>query len=104
MPYVIKYNGTRPTKLSSWPKYNEYKVDVKYQEIAKDLGLKANTPEEGVNSLIKAVIKLSKDCNVEASFKELGLDKQEFMDAIPSIAEKAFEDQCTPANPRLAMI
>ncbi len=48
MPYVIRYNGTRPTKTATWPKYNYYKADVKYQEIARMLGLPCSTPEEAV--------------------------------------------------------
>lgn len=38
MPHVIRYNGTRPQKLQSI-KYNYYKADIKYQEIARMLGL-----------------------------------------------------------------
>ena len=30
----IRYNGQVPTKLSVWPKYNEYCADKKYQDIA----------------------------------------------------------------------
>lgn len=48
MPYVIRYNGTRPTKLATWPKYTHYVADKRYQDIARMLGLPAATPEEGV--------------------------------------------------------
>ena len=34
LPHVIRYNGTRPQKTATWPKYNYYKADLKYQEIA----------------------------------------------------------------------
>lgn len=37
MPHVIRYNGTRPQKTATWPKYNYYKADIKYQEIARML-------------------------------------------------------------------
>lgn len=104
LPYVIKYNGTKPGKLSVWPKYETYKADVRYQEIAKHLGLKADTPQEGVDSLIKAIIALRKECKVEGSFKEIGLDEKEFMAKVHKVALLSYEDQCTPANPRLAMV
>ena len=47
LPYVIRYNGTRPTKPGVWPKYNYYKADEKYAELARAIGLKFDTVEEG---------------------------------------------------------
>ena len=35
LPYVIKYNGTQPGKLSIWPKYEHYKGAEKFQDIAR---------------------------------------------------------------------
>ena len=46
LPHVIRYNGTRPQKTATWPKYNYYKADLKYQEIARTLGLPCATPAE----------------------------------------------------------
>jgi alcohol dehydrogenase class IV len=51
LPYVIKYNGTVPTKMVSFPKYEHYIADQRYATIAKRLGLPADTTQEGVNSL-----------------------------------------------------
>lgn len=104
LPYVIRYNGTRPSKTSNWPKYNTYRADVHYQEIAKVLGLPCETPEEGVASLAQAVYDLGKKVGVQMSFKEQGLDKEEYMSKISDIAYLAYEDQCTPCNPRLALV
>ena len=104
LPYVIRYNGTRPSKTSNWPKYNTYRADVHYQEIAKVLGLPSETPEEGVASLAQAVYDLGKKIGVRMSFKEQGLDKEEYMSKISDIAYLAYEDQCTPCNPRLALV
>ena len=104
MPHVIRYNGTKPTKTATWPKYNYYKADQKYQDIARLLGLPAATPEEGVKSYAKAVYDLAIRCGIKMSFKEQGLDEKEWMDARHEIALLAYEDQCSPANPRLPMV
>lgn len=104
LPYVIKYNGTKPSKLSTWPKYETYKADKRYQDIAKHIGLKADTPEQGVDALIKAVNELRISCGVEGTFKETGIQEADFMKQYQNIALMAFEDQCTPVNPRLAMV
>ncbi len=104
LPYVIRYNGEVPTKLSVWPKYNVYCADKKYQEIAKLLGLKASTPIEGVKSLAKAVADLGKEIGLDMSFKGCGIEKEEWEKHIDRIAYLAYEDQCSPANPRVPLV
>ncbi|MGT2926717.1 bifunctional acetaldehyde-CoA/alcohol dehydrogenase [Streptococcus cuniculipharyngis] len=104
LPYVIRYNGTRPAKTATWPKYNYYKADEKYQDIAKMLGLPASTPEEGVASYAKAVYELGERIGIKMCFKDQGIDEKEFMAKAEEIAYLAYEDQCTPANPRLALV
>lgn len=104
LPYVIRYNGTKPAKTATWPKYNYYKADVKYQEIARMLGLPCSTPEEGVASYAKAVYELGKQIGIKMSIKEQGVDEKEWLENTRELAVLAYEDQCTPANPRLAMV
>lgn len=104
MPHVIRYNGTRPEKASTWPKYNYYKADVKYQDIARMLGLPCSTPEEGVRAYAQACYDLAERCGIKMSFKEQGLDEKDWMDARRDVALLAFEDQCSPANPRLPLV
>ena len=38
------------------------------------------------------------------TIKECGIDEKEFMKKVDILAEKAFEDQCTTANPRLPLV
>ena len=104
MPHVIRYNGTRPTKLATWPKYSSYVADKRYQDIAKMLGLPASTAAEGVESYAKACHELAIRCGVKMSLRDQGVDEQEFLAARRELALNAYEDQCTPANPRLAMV
>ena len=33
-----------------------------------------------------------------------GINEEEFLSKVDYLAEKAFEDQCTPSNPRLPLI
>ena len=64
----------------------------------------AYTNEEGVNSLIEEIKKLNNDLNIPKSFKEAGIDEQEFLAKVDILADRAFEDQCTTANPRLPLV
>ena len=104
LPYVIKYNATKPTKFVSFPKYEFYIAAQKYATVAKRLGLKAETTEEGVDSLVEAVRNLNESLNIPKSFKEAGIDEKEFMAKVDLLADRAFEDQCTTANPRVPLV
>lgn len=104
LPYVIEYNAKVPTKLASFPKYDKFVADEKYAEIARTLGLPAKTADEGVKSLVKAIRELMKSMNMPSSFAECGVNESEYMQKLSDVALKAFEDQCTTANPKLPLV
>ncbi|WP_301292578.1 bifunctional acetaldehyde-CoA/alcohol dehydrogenase [Paenibacillus tyrfis] len=104
MPHVIRYNAQKPTKFASFPKYNHFIADKRYAEIARVLGLPAKTTEEGVNSLIAAVRKLNQSLGIPERFQDLGFDPADFEAKVDVLADRAFEDQCTTANPRLPLV
>ena len=104
LPYVIRYNGTKPQKLSTWPKYNYYKADERYAELAAAIGLKFNTVEEGVEAYAKAVGELGKRVGIKMNFQSQGLDRENYMAQVERLSYLAYEDQCSPANPRVPMI
>lgn len=104
LPHVIRYNGTVPTKLTSWPKYESYVAPERFQQIAQMLGLPAATPEQGVESYALAVEALRAKVGIPNSFQAQGVDEQEFMSRLDEVAMGAYEDQCAPANPRMPMI
>lgn len=104
LPYVIRYNATLPTKFVSFPKYEYFIADQKYAQMAKKIGLKADTVEEGVSSLISKVKELNDFLGIPKSLKEAGIDETEFMAKVDMLADRAFEDQCTTANPRVPLV
>ncbi|MCX5336736.1 bifunctional acetaldehyde-CoA/alcohol dehydrogenase [Streptomyces sp. NBC_00140] len=104
LPHVIRYNGTVPTKLTGWPKYESYRAPERFQDIARTLGLPAATPAQGVESLASTVERLRDTVGIEPSFRALGVDEQSYLTALPQQALNAYEDQCAPANPRMPML
>ena len=104
LPYVVRYNATKPTKFVSFPKYEYFIADKKYSEIAKKAGLKAKTVEEGISSLIEKIKEMNEHMNIPKSFKDAGIDEQEFLSKVDMLADRAFEDQCTTANPRVPLV
>lgn len=104
LPYVIKYNATKPTKFATFPKYEYFVADEKYAKAARFVGLAGNTTEESVDNLIKAIRKLMKDLNMPMSIRECGVDEDVFMSGLRKLAENAHDDQCTGANPRYPLV
>ncbi|MCA1032599.1 bifunctional acetaldehyde-CoA/alcohol dehydrogenase [Bacillus timonensis] len=104
MPHVIRYNATKPKKFTAFPKYEHFVADKRYAEIARALGLPARTTEEGVESLVQAIIKLAKELEIPMSIAANGVEKKEFESKVDVLAERAFEDQCTTANPKLPLV
>ena len=63
------------------------------------------TPEEGVENLAKAVEDYRDNkLGMNKSFQECGVDEDYFWSVLDQIGMRAYEDQCTPANPRIPMI
>lgn len=104
LPTVIRYNGQVPTKLNIWPKIENYKADVKYMELAQLIGLKPKTPAEGVEMFAQACEKLIAAVGIPNNFKSQGISEAKWMEAVHRMAMNAYEDQCSPANPRMPMV
>lgn len=88
----------------TYPKYEHFIADNRYAEIAKMLGLPANTTEEGVDSLIQAIIKLAKELDLPMSIAKAVISTKEFEDKVIMLAENAFDDQNTIANPKQPLV
>ena len=105
LPYVIRYNGQIPQEPTSWPKYSEYIAAERYQEMAHVLGIESSTPEEGVELLARAVEDYrDQKLGMDSSFQAAGVDEDYFWSVLDQIGMRAYEDQCTPANPRIPQI
>lgn len=104
LPYVIRYNGTKPEKPGLWPKYQYYNADERYCQLAHAIGLKFNTVQEGVEKFAKAVHDLGVEVGMAMNFKSQNVDKKEWEENLEKLAYLSYEDQCSPANPRVPMI
>ncbi len=67
----------------AWPKYGKFIAPERYADISRALGLPAATPEEGVKSLVKAVRDLIVELNVPLTLKELGIEENTYLNAVP---------------------
>lgn len=104
LPHVVKFNSEVPRKIATFPNYEHFKAHEKYADIALSLGLQHKTVEEGVDKLIEAIKGLLHELNLPLSLSAAGVDKQLFESKVKDLAEKAFQDQTTTANPRMPLI
>ncbi|STP87039.1 aldehyde-alcohol dehydrogenase [Enterococcus cecorum] len=104
LPEIIRYNAKDPQKHAMFPKYDYFRADTDYADIAKFLGLPGETTEELVEALATAVYDLGCRVGIKMNLKAQGVT-QEVLDAtIDRMAELAYEDQCTTANPKEPLI
>ena len=104
LPHVIRYNAKDPQKHALFPKYDFFRADTDYADIAKFLGLKGNTTEELVDALANAVYDLGCSVGIDMNLKSQGVTEELLHSTIDRMAELAFEDQCTTANPKEPLI
>lgn len=72
--------------------------------MAETLGLGGTTDDQKVKLLIKEIERLKAKLNVPKSIREAGVDEKVFMADVDQLAEDAFDDQYTGANPRYPLI
>ncbi len=102
---TIKFNAVDdPTKQGTFPQYKYPDAKARYAEMADMLKLGGRTDDEKVAKLIEAIEELKRRLEIPASLQEMGVPEAEFLAQVDELAEKAFDDQCTGANPRYPLI
>ena len=104
LPHIIRYNAKDPSKHAMFPKHDYVRADTDYADIAKFLGLKGNTTAELVEALATAVADLGKSVGIDMNLKAQGVSQETLDTTVDRMAELAYEDQCTTANPKEPLI
>lgn len=73
---------------------------LRYEKIANMLGIGGGTPKAAAYGLIRQIKKLMQTVHIPAYVTDLSVDREMFEAAIPEMAERALEDNCTVTNPR----
>ena len=104
LPEIIRFNAKDPQKHAMFPKYDYFRADTDYADIAKFLGLPGETTEELVEALATAVYDLGCRVGIKMNLKAQGVTQEVLDSTIDRMAELAYEDQCTTANPKEPLI
>ena len=101
MQHVIKFNGASGrVKRTPFPRYEVYRAQKDYADIARALGLKGNSDAELVDALCNKINDLMKKLDVEPKLSANGVTKEQFEKALDKMVDRIYDDQCTTANPR----
>lgn len=105
LPHVIRYNGVAcPTRFTAWPKYESYIVGDKIFTLMKKLGFNPKNNDDAVEIFATQVEELNKYLEIPSTLKEYGIDEKDFLSKVEELADLAYGDQCTGANPRLPLV
>ncbi|MGP1834065.1 bifunctional acetaldehyde-CoA/alcohol dehydrogenase [Shewanella frigidimarina] len=102
---VIRFNATdMPTKQAAFSQYDRPKALCRYAAIADYLKLGGKTDAQKVEKLIEKIEQLKTTIGIPASIQDAGVNEADFIAKLDELAEDAFDDQCTGANPRYPLI
>ena len=106
MPHVIRYNGRDPQKHAMFPKYDYFRADKDYADIARFMGWGTDKQSDAelVEVLAQKVYELGIAVGIAMNWKGQGVTKKLLQDTAYTLAEHAYEDQCTTANPKEPLI
>lgn len=103
--HVIRFNAADvPTKMGTFSQYGHPKTLKKYAEVAESLGIQGKNDVEKMENLILALDELKIKVGIKPTIKEYGIDEKVFLDGLDEMVERAFDDQCTGANPRYPLM
>ena len=97
--YDIPHGKACAMLLTAVLKFNAPETGEKYREIARVMGVAdvdAMDQETYRKAAIDVIQKLADDVGIPKSLSEAGVKRED----IPFLAESAFNDACTPGNPR----
>lgn len=102
---VLRFNASeKPVKMGTFPQYDHPHTLQRYADIAQYLGYAGKNDKESLENLINGLNDLKKKVGIKQSIQDYGIDEKTFMDSLDDMADQAFDDQCTGANPRYPLI
>ena len=102
---VMRFNSAEvPNKMGTFPQYDHPHTLRRYSEIAEALNIGGANDYEKMENLISKIDELKERIGIKKTIRDYGIDEQAFLATLDEMSEKAFDDQCTGANPRYPLI
>ena len=102
---VMRFNSAEvPNKMGTFPQYDHPHTLRRYAQIAEALRIQGENDEEKLEKLIQKIDELKEKVGMKKTIREYGISEENFLATLDEMSEKAFDDQCTGANPRYPLI
>ena len=102
---VMRFNSVEaPTKMGTFSQYAYPHTLERYVECANFLGIQGKNDNEKFENLLEAIEELKVKVGIKKTIKDYDVDEKYFLDTLDDMVEKAFDDQCTGANPRYPLM
>jgi len=102
---TMRFNAAdTPVKMGTFPQYGYPHTLKRYAEIADFLGIKGKTDVDKLAGLTAAVDELKGKVGIKSTIRDYGVNESDFLKRLDELSERAFDDQCTGANPRYPLI
>ena len=99
LPHIIEFNANINKHSRSQKEY--LPAVKKYSTVANNLGLSSYNKITSVRSLVNWTQFMLKEMDIPLSISQMGnITEEEYMAAIPAMADAAIADACTATNPR----
>ncbi len=101
MQHVIRFNGVAgKVKRTPFPRYEVYRGQKDYADVARFIGIQGNDDAELVEKLCQKINELMAAVEVTPKLSANGVTKEHFEGSLDKLVDLVYNDQCTPANPR----
>ena len=107
--HIIRFNAVDcMAKQAAFPQYQAPRAKQDYALLARYVGVTGDNDDELVENLIATVENLKAALDVPSSMKPWfdakGITEETFLANLDELSVKAYDDQCTGANPRYPLI
>lgn len=93
LPYVICYNSGLYDGITD--------ANYRYAKIARLIWLDSVNDRQSTINLVRAMRNYIGKLNIPDSIKAAGVNREDFMNALPVMVDAAYADPCTTTNPRV---
>ncbi|MBQ9772441.1 MAG: bifunctional acetaldehyde-CoA/alcohol dehydrogenase [Lentisphaeria bacterium] len=107
--YIIKFNAVDcMTKQAAFPQYHYPNAKADYAAVARYIGLNGKDDDELLAGLLDKIDALKAELDIPKAMKPWfdakGITEETFLKNLDELSLKAYDDQCTGANPRYPLI
>ena len=102
---VMRYNAeSSPRKMGTFSQYQYPHTLERYVECANYVGVCGKNDKDTLDKFIEKIEELKETVGIKKTIADYGVDEKYFLDTLDNMAEDAFDDQCTGANPRYPLM